>query len=111
MGLESEKDLEDERMRTATVISLFSLKVCFPPFKSGCLRVRVSEKILQIECSVEGQRLGAEYRPRKIKTRSSVTESSQKEVLCRGLRELGPTQNPVAHHRKGFGLVKCGHRR
>ena len=68
MGLESEKDLEDERMRTATVISLFSLKVCFPPFKSGCLRVKVSVKILQIECSLEGQRLGAEYHTQKTET-------------------------------------------
>ena len=45
---------------------------------------QVYEKILQLECSMEGQRLGAEYHPKKIETQSSDTESSQKEVLCRG---------------------------
>ena len=60
---------------------------------------------------MERQRLGAEYRPRKIETQSSDTESSQKEVLCRGWRELGPIQNLVALHRKDLRLVRCGHRR
>ena len=59
---------------------------------------------MQIECSMEGQTLGAEYRPRKVETQPSDIEPSQEEVLCRGRRELGPTQNPVAHHRKGLGL-------
>ena len=50
---------------------------------SGCLTDRFPEKILQIECSLEGQRLGDEYRPRKIETQSSDIESSQNEILCR----------------------------
>ena len=57
---------------------------CFPASRSGCLTDRFQEKILQIECSMEGQRLGAEYCLRKIETQSSDTESNQKEVLCRG---------------------------
>ena len=101
VGLQTEKDLEDERRRRASVLSLLSLS----------LTDRFPEKILQIECLMEGQRLGAEYRPRKIETQSSDTESSQKEVLCRGWRELGPAQNPVAHHGKGLRLVRRGHRR
>ena len=72
MGLPAEKDLEDERRRRASVLSLLSLS----------LTDRFPEMILQIKCSMEGQRLGDEYRPRKIETQSSDTESSQKEVLC-----------------------------
>ena len=55
VGLETEKDLEDERRRRASV-------------RSGCLTDRFPEKILQIEFSMEGQTLGTEYRPRKIET-------------------------------------------
>ena len=40
----------------------------FPAFRSGCLRGRFPEKILQIECSMEGQRPGAEYHPQKTET-------------------------------------------
>ena len=42
--------------------------VCFPASRSGCLTDRFPEKILQIECSMEGQRLGAEFRPQKLET-------------------------------------------
>ena len=83
VGLETEKGLEDERRRRASVLSLLSLS-CFPASRSGCLTDRFPEKILQIECSMEGQRLGAEYHPLKFDIQSNNTESSQKEVLCRG---------------------------
>ena len=39
--------------------------ICLPASRSGCLRDRLPEKILQIECLVEGQKLGAEYCPQK----------------------------------------------
>ena len=65
-GLETEKDLEDERRRRASVSSL--LKVCFPASRSGCLTDRFPEKILLVECSMKRQRIGAEYRPRKIES-------------------------------------------
>ena len=80
VGLPTEKNLEDERRRRASVLLFLSLSF-FPASRSGCLTEWFLEKILQIECSMEGQRLGAEYRPRKIETQSSDTESSQKEVL------------------------------
>ena len=83
VSLETEKDSEDERRRRASVLSLLSLS-CFPASRSGCLTDRFPEKILQIECWMDGQRLGAEYRQRKIETQSSDTESSQKEVLFIG---------------------------
>ena len=62
----------------------WSIQVCFPASRSGCLTDRFAEKILQIERSLDGQRLGAKYRPQKTETQQSDTESSQKEVLCRG---------------------------
>ena len=80
-GLETETDLEDERRRRASVLSLLSLSL-FSSIQVW-MSDRFPEKILQIECSMEGKRLGAEYRSRKIETQSSDTESSQKEVLCR----------------------------
>ena len=46
---------------------------CFPASRSGCLTDRFQEKILQIECSMEGQRLGAEYRPQKTETEERLS--------------------------------------
>ena len=66
VGLPIEKGLEEERRRRASVLSLLSLS----------LTDRFPEMILQIKCSMEGQRLGDEYRPRKIETQSSDIESS-----------------------------------
>ena len=47
----------------------------------------------------------------RLRLNRVTLKSSQKEVLCRGWRELSPPQNPVAHHRTGLRLVRCGHRR
>ena len=65
MGLQTETDLEDERMRGASVSSLFSLSLFS---RSECLRDRFPDNILQIECSVEGQRPGTKYHPQKTET-------------------------------------------
>ena len=59
-GLEIEKNLEDERRGRASL--------CFPASRSECLTDRFPEKILQIQCSMEGQRLGAKYRRQKTET-------------------------------------------
>ena len=42
--------------------------VCFPASRSGCLRDRFPEKILQIECLVQRWRLGAESHLQKTET-------------------------------------------
>ena len=58
VGLETEKHLEDERRRKASVLSLLSLSL-FPSIQVW-MSDRFPEKILQIEYSMEGQRLTAE---------------------------------------------------
>ena len=69
MGLETEEDLEDEHRRRASVLSLLSLSLSlFSSIQVLMSDRQVYEKILQLECSMEGQRLGAEYRPRKTET-------------------------------------------
>ena len=62
VGLETEKDLKDERTRRASALSLFSLNL----FSS--IQVWMSKKVLQTDCSMEGQRLRADYSSRKIET-------------------------------------------
>ena len=91
--LQTEKDLEDKRIRRVSVLPLFSLFFSIDFWMSE--RQISREDIADII--------------HKRQTQQSDTESSQKEVLCRGWKELGPTQNPVAHCGKGLRLARHGH--
>ena len=66
MDLETEKDMQDEHVRRASVILLFQFVI--PASRSRCQRDRFPKKILQVECLVEGQRLGAEYHLQKTES-------------------------------------------
>ena len=100
-GLETGNNLEDEQMRIASVLSLFPF-IFQHPTQSGCLRNGFAEKILKIECSLEGWSLEAECCLQKTETQWNGTEISRKMVwvfsifvkdeenwaLCRTLRDI-----------------------
>ena len=66
-GLETEKDLEDEHMRGASVLSLLSSSL-FSSIQVWMSETGFQRKMLQIECSLEEQKLGAVYHPEKTET-------------------------------------------
>ena len=111
-GIRDWNDLEDEQKRGASVLSLFSFSFFFflqhPASRSGCLENKCPEKLLKIECSVEGQSIKVECNLQKTGTQWNQTESS-KEVLCREWRGLGWTQSPLGHLGKLEKLVICGY--
>ena len=128
VGLETEKDLEHERTSRASVLSLFkftlfsSIQVWMPErqvsrdqgldvretgFQRRYCRLNVRWKDGDLELSIIRKRLRL----------NSDTKSSQRDFFLiffffyRGWRELGPTQNLAAHHRKSLRLVRRRYRR
>ena len=67
VGLETEKDLENERTRRASVLSLLSSSL-FSSIQVWMSETGFQRKMLQIECSLEEQKLGAEYHPQNTES-------------------------------------------